>query len=83
MIHNSTDTEHCPHCNKPVHPGDAYVSWFYDLTGKISLHINCAEEFALMVMRDVDEIRCGKEFANSKYRKAVSTFKAIPSNLPH
>jgi hypothetical protein len=63
-----THDQKCTSCGKELSQNERAIRfWWVTDTPDLYLHVKCAENVALMIMRDVAECRCGREAANARY----------------
>jgi hypothetical protein len=67
-----SENQQCISCGKLISQHEKCIQfhWGNDTEEvSIHLHVDCAENVALMMMRDVAECRCGREAAQARYRR--------------
>ena len=63
------DSQACTQCGELISQYEKSIRFSWGETASLYFHVKCAEQVALMIMRDVAEVRVGPEIATTTYRE--------------
>jgi hypothetical protein len=63
------ENQECTQCGELVSQYEKSIRFSWSETAGLYLHLKCAEQVALMIMREVAEARVGPEIADATYQE--------------
>lgn len=72
----------CTKCGELISRSEQSIHFSWSKTSILYFHPRCAESVALMILRDVAEIRAGPELTNPLYRELRDRRGLGPSGTP-